>query len=190
MKVSVAVTSVFALGMVVFAETDDSTGERLLIERVREVSKMHRVTEKPFKMIPAAAFDCVAPTRASKQTRTPHGDYFCHVFVDEAGRQTMTSGSGEYPVGTVIVKQKFADSRGKATELYTLMRKMEPGYDTEHGDWEYSIVNRKATQVLARGRIESCIECHKSYEQTDYVTRLYIPEPNTPEASATDSDSK
>ena len=28
--------------------------------------------------------------------------------------------------------------------------------------------------VLARGRIDSCIECHQQYAATDYVTRAYM----------------
>lgn len=171
-----AALSLLIMGVAVLAETPGTTANRLLLARVGELSRMHRVTKTPVKMDVAASFLCAAPSPARKPPGTPHSDYYCHVFVDEAGRPMMESGKGTYPAGTLIVKQKFADVKGKSVELYTLMRKMEPGYDAEHGDWEYSIVNRQATQVLARGRLESCIECHKAYKAADYVTRLYIPE--------------
>jgi len=76
--------------------------------------------------------------------------------------------------GTVIVKQKFADRAATKTELYTVMRKMDDGYDADNGNWEYSIVDRSAAKVLSRGRTDSCIACHAPYARTDYVTRLYM----------------
>ena len=116
------------------------------------------------------AYNCRAPM----QPVAPHGDFYCHVFVNEAGLDTMRTGQGQYPVGTVIVKQKFADDQGTETELFTVMRKMADGYDSENGNWEYSTVDRSAKNVLSRGRLESCINCHNAYEKTDYVTREYL----------------
>ena len=54
------------------------------------------------------------------------------------------------------------------------MRKMAAGYDPEHGDWEYAVLDGTNKRVLSRGRIDSCIECHRHYAETDFVTRSYL----------------
>jgi hypothetical protein len=133
---------------------------------------LHCVTPKPLIMDSVAATLC--DSRAAQRVpHSPHDDAYFQVFVNDAGLPALESGKGTYPVGALIVKQKYADAEGKKTELYTLMQKREPGYDPEHGDWEYAIVNQTAKQVLARGRLESCIACHKAHDKTDYVTRAY-----------------
>lgn len=174
------------LSCVLVSNAADITEDGLIVEFAKNTAKLSRVTSKPFKMDAAAAFLC-APAPRAKTPNEPHREYYCHVYIDEPGLKIMKTGDGLYPVGTVIVKQKFSDATAKSAELYTLMRKREQGYDPEHGDWEYSIVNRQATQVLARGRIESCIECHKAHEKTDYVTRQYMRQNITDPASPADA---
>ncbi len=172
MKVALLAASTLILATWGLQESNDQADDGLLVATAKGVGKLDRITSHPVKMNPQVSTLCTAPAQARPQA--PHGDYYCHVFITSGGANTIRSGEGNYPVGTVIVKQKFADAKGKSTELYTLMRKMEPGYDPEHSDWEYSVVNRKATQVLARGKIASCIECHQSYRETDFVTRVYL----------------
>ena len=74
----------------------------------------------------------------------------------------------------MIVKAKLESEKSSDPVLYTVMRKMEKGYDAEHGDWEYAVLDGPNKRVLSRGRIDSCIECHKQYASTDYVTRAYV----------------
>jgi hypothetical protein len=51
---------------------------------------------------------------------------------------------------------------------------MAAGYDPEHGDWEYAVLDGPNKRVLSRGRIDPCIECHRHYAETDFVTRSYL----------------
>ena len=129
-----------------------------------------RITETSFRMSPAAATLC----RAAKTQRPPHVGYHCHVFANERAREPIQSGVGEYPAGSVIVKQKYYTRLAKKTALFTIMRKMNSGYDDENGNWEYSVVDSTGTNLLSSGRQESCISCHASYEDTDFVTRVYL----------------
>jgi Cytochrome P460 len=130
---------------------------------------LHRVTATPFEMDPVAASQCVAPDRAN-----PHLASFGHVYVNKPGHQTMMTGSGKYPPGSVIVKQKFSAGSIRSVVLHTLMKKMQPGFDPAHNDWEYSVADETGRRTLAAGRIESCIGCHSQYQDTDYVTRKYL----------------
>lgn len=130
---------------------------------------IHRVTASLFTMDPVVVTQCIAPNKTN-----PHRECFGHVYVTTLGHEQMISGKGSYPVGTVIVKQKFKSSSTRSLTLHTVMRKRSPGFDSANGDWEYSVVDGAGRKVLAVGRIASCIACHSQYAKTDYVTRKYL----------------
>ena len=159
----------------------DAIGVRLddhrLVEFARSASaedvQFSRMTSVPFLMDDLASKLC-APAVAVQDEHDPHAERYCHVYVNDIGKATLQSGNGRYPRGSVIVKQKYRDHQCTHTELFTLMRKVGNGYDQEHGDWEYAVVDGAAERVLSRGKIDSCIACHEDYQATDYVTRLYV----------------
>ena len=167
------------LGVVVvtvIVAADSKEPPDLRARMASDESKLHRVTDVPFKMDDEAAALC---DRNPKSFHA-HSNYYCHVYVNVAGLETMKSGKGIYPVGSVIVKQKYSDEEATETELFTIMRKMKPGYDKAHGDWEYSIVDRTGVKELVSGRLEACIKCHTPYAKTDYVTRVYLTRESKP----------
>lgn len=131
---------------------------------------MYRVTKTVFRMSPSVANLC----RFDPTGNPPHAGYYCHVFANSTAVETIKSGHGEYPVGSIIVKQKYSSRSAQNTELFTIMRKMEGGYDDENGDWEYSMVDSSGNELLSRGRDASCISCHTHYKETDYVSRVYL----------------
>lgn len=133
--------------------------------------EMTRVTAKPFRVEWAGSPLCQRPNVIS---HSPHGMHWIHVFVSSIGTNAMAKGKGTYPVGTVILKQKFLDAAGTNTDFYTGMRKRETGYNPELGDWEFFILDRGGSMVTARGRIESCMDCHAKYPATDFVSRRYL----------------
>lgn len=135
------------------------------------IEELTRVTEKPQAMSPLVSFLCKDVYRTDV-----HGDRYYDVFVTENAVETMQTGKGTYPTGSFVIKAKYPiPDRSSKVELFTVMRKMPVGYAPEIGDWEFSIVDGDANHVLARGKINSCIGCHVSYADTDYVTRKYMP---------------
>jgi hypothetical protein len=107
-----------------------------------------------------------------------HGPHFKHYIVvrispEEA--EEYKALSAPLPVGTVVVKEKHNDrsAEGPPAE-YGAMIKREPGYDPQHGDWEYLYVVRQPEKKVTRGRIESCINCHEHAKNRDYVFRTYL----------------
>jgi len=161
--------------------------------------QMGRATTEPHSISDHAARACEPNDPARDKARSaanPHSGYAVHVYTTQAGREIMTTGQGVYPVGSVILKEKMrtlgavnpaadntANNRPNAapartnytTDLYTGMLKREPGYNPECGDWEFFIVSGDAKKLLARGKIDSCSECHQAHKSTDYVTRAYMP---------------
>ncbi len=180
MNFMITVLALLMTGLLAVADESEAIPENAAADRrftaaAKDLTDLYRVTSQPVRMDRDVALLCRIPTAKEKEDapHAPHRDAYYHVYVSRAGQKAMESRIDKFPRGTMVVKQKFSDPEGKSPELFTLMQKREPGYDPEHGDWEYAIVNRTATQVLARGRLESCIDCHKAYARTDYVTRAY-----------------
>jgi Cytochrome P460 len=133
--------------------------------------EMVRVTEQPFHVLWFGASLCQRPNTIP---HTPHGEHWIHVFISPNGVDVMKSGKGVYPEGTIILKEKFKDEAGEKTEFFTGMRKSERGYNPESGDWEYFTLDARGDTVTARGKIESCMDCHAKFRKTDFVARVYL----------------
>lgn len=163
---------VIAAMSVVATAWADPESPQLLSHVVARLNQLHRVTDQPHAMEDSTAALCVLTFNPNIHEGS--GDpAFCHVYVNVDAKEPMESGTA-YPHGAVIVKEKFASEAAEEAILYTVMRKMAAGYDPDHGDWEYAVLDGKNKRVLARGRIESCIECHRTYASTDFVTRAYL----------------
>jgi len=137
--------------------------------------KWTRVNSMPFRMSPAVAALCAAPIagRASSHT-TP--DSYVDVYVNPAGREAMfTPAPLHFPEGTIIVKEKRKGGGETDPELLTVMLKRSRGYNADTGDWDFAVLDGKATSVQAEGKLENCMQCHKTAAASDYVFRPYLP---------------
>ncbi|MFM7118033.1 MAG: cytochrome P460 family protein [Planctomycetota bacterium] len=147
---------------------------------LRDLSQYVRVTEQPFEMDDATAQLCQP---VDWEEVNPHEPLypqkaFCNVYVSPSAKEIMLSGKGTYPEGSLVIKSKLATAEAKTPELFTVMQKMPAGYDEEHGDWKYFVVDGSTFKLLAAGRIDSCKSCHDQYAESDYVTRLYLKQKN------------
>lgn len=142
-------------------------------------------TERPVRVFPPVVYACGPGTNeqggrwAEGGGEKRHGPHFKHSIVVRANPGAMEefkAGGTPLPVGTVVVKEKHADLLAKAPLAeYGAMIKREPGYDPQHGDWEYLYVVRGPEKKVTRGRLESCIECHSHAKDKDYLFRTYLP---------------
>lgn len=158
-----------------------STKDQLAISKtfLGEISRKDKfvaVTRSRYLMAPNTAMLCKSPLNWSEV----HGPRYCEIYINKESLPVIQEGRSDYPVGTIIVKWKFDKEQGGSRELATIMRRMPSGYAEEHGNWEYAVVNSDATQVLARGRIDSCMNCHDHYKKTGFVTREYLNESRHP----------
>jgi hypothetical protein len=152
-----------------FQHVKDRGIDHQLLAIVQKHRELTRITEVPHEMHPNVSAACDISDIADV-----HGNRYCDVFISPDSAATILSGHGSYKPGTVIVKSKYPSKTRESIELFTVMKKMEPGYSSDNGDWQYTVVDSTATQILAQGRIESCSECHRDYKNTDFVTRIYL----------------
>lgn len=149
----------------------DATGE------INGFKNWTKVNKKPEIVESKLAIQCDRATQAqiNADAKNPHNDKFINVYVNEIGKdEMMTKKKPNFPVGTVIVKEKLTTAESKDAELLTVMIKREKGYNTEIGDWEFLTFNGAGTETTARGKLENCQTCHLVEKSTDYVSRRYI----------------
>jgi hypothetical protein len=65
-----------------------------------------------------------------------------------------------YPIGSVVLKQKQPFGIGG-------MVKRPPGYNPDHGDWEYFYFENP--RMITTGKLPTCVNCHAAAVQSDYV---------------------
>lgn len=135
-------------------------------------TELATVTPTPVYMDSAVAALC-ADAQMVLAVEAPHEGRYIRVYISPNAKQTLLDGKGTYPVGTLIVKEKCRDKEFQHTELFTAMLKREVGYNPAAGDWEFLVLDREA-RLSANGKIDSCMECHQRFQQTDYVSRVYL----------------
>lgn len=95
-------------------DSSDLNDEKFL-EIVRTYPKMHRVTEKPYRMHPIVVSRCTFsdPGRdlQSEFKSSIHGNRYCDVFVSEGAKEPIQNAGKSYPVGSVIIKAKYPDDK-------------------------------------------------------------------------------
>lgn len=148
-----------------------------LVQMVSHRSTLTRITTNtvPIRQDPRVATLCNVPppSLSGHETLLTWQTGYIHVYVTTNGAAAMQEQAAVFPLGTVILKQKFPEAIGRSPELYTGMLKREAGYNPDCGDWEFFTVNGAGTAVTARGRIKSCMECHRDYAASDFVTKRY-----------------
>lgn len=105
----------------------------------------------------------------------PHANTGILIYMNKLAADAFTTNASTYPVGAVIVKQKtilgYTDKDGKRVQEADNgvggMMKRPVGYDPTHGDWEYFYF--EDTKKIESGRISSCVQCHTSASDKDYV---------------------
>lgn len=175
----------FALALALAAATsshqaDDARNpedEEIRAYLSRHRAEMIRVTEQPFYVIREGSTLCMSPNAT---LASPHEEHWIRVYVSPAGYEILLKGQGIHPLGTYILKEKFLDARGEKTDFYTGMRKREPGYNPDLGDWEFFTLDARGQEVTARGKIDSCMGCHRAWKNSDFTSRRYLTGPAKP----------
>ena len=142
----------------------------------------YRVNPEPIGMTDVVALMCAnltAKAAAEMRAKDPHiavqEQKSFTVFVNGIGKdRLMGSKKGEFPVGTIIVKEKHNGSDASTSELLTVMIKRKKGFSPEIGDWEFLVLEGFAKSVQGRGAMEVCISCHTAVEDNDFVYADYV----------------
>ena len=134
-----------------------------------------RVTGRPTRLKPSVQTLCLPPVaKFDHGNLVPQVAAVAHIYASPDAIEVMIKrDSTSFPVGSVILKQKLDATNTQTVVLYTGMLKREKGYSPDCGDWEFFTLSGDARIVTSRGRLESCMACHKEYSRSDFVTKEY-----------------
>jgi hypothetical protein len=136
------------------------------------------ITPKPVYVDPELAMLCRGVSQedmeAARKQHGVHANAFIKIYMNESAARAFAEPGKPYPVGAVVVKEKeiggYQADDGKwvgGGDGVGGMIKRAPGFDPEHGDWEYFYFENP--KKIESGRIASCVQCHAAASGTDHV---------------------
>jgi hypothetical protein len=99
-----------------------------------------------------------------EETKEHHGSFMtCYVNSKALGSMKKKNGMAD---GSIIVAENYGSD--KKLESLTVMYKVKD-YNPEAGDWFWVKYDANNGYVMASGKVESCISCHASKKENDYL---------------------
>lgn len=97
------------------------------------------------------------------------------VYVNNLARYAIRAEAPvQFPRGSIIVREKLGKADDAQPQLLTVMIKRARGFNPKGNDWEFLAVDGDMTKILERQKKGSCLDCHASQRQRDFV---YAPPP-------------
>jgi hypothetical protein len=96
---------------------------------------------------------------------SPHGAYL-KLYVNKPALLAIAAMKTDLPEGAILVKENYAEDRETLVAV-TPMYKVG-GYNPEGGDWFWAKYGADG-QVAAEGKVASCIDCHRSVKDNDWI---------------------
>jgi hypothetical protein len=139
----------------------------------RQLAKLGELELTPEQEL--EALPCAPLSPAELQPRGPHQRSRVIYFSNQLARQTIAGANGgpaRLPVGAVIVKEKWTTRADQAPAIITVMIKLadRPGI----GSWSFAMYDaataRDLTADYHQRRKTSCVDCHREWEKTDFIS--------------------
>lgn len=109
--------------------------------------------------------------------KNPHekgNQTFARYFANELASAEIYKTAPQFPVGSIIVREKLLQKTDEKPALVTVMVKREKGFSKKSGDWEFFIVEGDLNKVNKRETKGDCAKCHIQAEKTDWVFKTYL----------------
>ena len=94
------------------------------------------------------------------------------VYVNEIARQAMMAElKPNFPLGSIIVREKFQTEKSTTPALLSVMIKRAKGFSSGDNDWEFIVADGAEGKLQLREKTINCMSCHSSRIESDYVFR-------------------
>lgn len=121
------------------------------------------------------------PLPAPKRESTHKTVGFGVVYANDAARGALKDGrAAKFPAGSVIVRETLAQPGDEKPALLVAMFKRAPGFNPKGGDWEFLVLDPTLAKVDERQKRGSCLKCHASQSEHDFVFPVPAPTPAPP----------
>ena len=150
----------------------ETVRNEISIGEIRDYRKMFRVNDKPVDMVEETRLMCAPPS----MIYGPHYNPGVVYYINEVARQGIKTFSDNklFPVGSIIVKEKQERRTDESVQIITVMKKVRSGRSED--SWEYKMYDTKkwaevdSSKQATRPYNRTCIECHRRFENNDYVS--------------------
>lgn len=101
------------------------------------------------------------------------------VYANRAARAAWKANpdAPKFPAGSVIVRETLQQPEGGEPMLLVAMVKRARGFNPKGGDWEFLDIEPKLTRINGRQKKGSCLDCHVSQRERDFVFPAQAPPP-------------
>ena len=121
------------------------------------------------EVVPHSGRPAPAPQKR-EATHVESGTSYGVVYANERARTAFDRlDSTAFPAGSVIVREKLNDPGDESPLMLAVMLKRAPGFNPAGGDWEFLLVDGAASKVIERQKKGSCLDCHVSRRERDFV---------------------
>jgi hypothetical protein len=117
------------------------------------------------------------PKKKSADSHENEAASYGLIYVNEVARHALLNEKKpQFPVGSIIVREKLAKEGDTAPQLLVALVKHERGFNAKANDWEFLVLDGKASVIQRREKTGSCQTCHAQQKETDFVFRSYLSE--------------
>jgi hypothetical protein len=114
-----------------------------------------------------------APRSGGGKKHDNHDTTFGVVYANDAARESLANGGGsKFPAGSIIIRERLSRADATQPELVAVMIKRAHGFNPAGGDWEFLTADGALRKVRERQKKGSCLECHSSQSERDFVFPL------------------
>ncbi|HEX7316639.1 MAG TPA: cytochrome P460 family protein [Pyrinomonadaceae bacterium] len=114
------------------------------------------------------------PKTPSEHRNTGYGV----VYANDAARGALKDWRAtKLPAGSVIVRETLVQPGDEKPVLVVAMVKRAQGFNPKGGDWEFLVVDPSLAKVSERQKKGSCLKCHASRSENDFVFPFPLPTP-------------
>lgn len=126
--------------------------------------------EKPVsKTERSAALEILRPPE-----NVSHGTSFGVVYANDLAKTEIEKDAPQFPVGSIIVREKLLRSGDATPETVIAMVKRETNFSRQTGDWEFFTFSGNDLQMKSRETNGNCLACHAQAKETDFVFRDFL----------------
>lgn len=144
----------------------------------------HRLSDSEFSGLHWQQFVVIYSNIGQDVYNNNYRTYINHYINEEPSSKPNKKAFTQYPEGTIIIKESFANHTPQIADALTLtiMIKHPKGFDSANGDWEY-LQTSSDGRILLRGKADDpavyqpCGECHKNMKERDYIFSTIISKP-------------
>ena len=114
---------------------------------------------------------------SKKKEKTSHSEMdstFGIVYVNDLAKAEIEKEKPNFPVGSIIVREKNATATSETPETVIAMVKRGKGFSRKTGDWEFFTFSGAGLKMQKRETKSDCSKCHKQAEKSDWVFRDYL----------------